>query len=555
MIPVGKTANTSQHKHEMKISGNIVDVLNSVIYAGTLEIRDGVISNIIKETQRYDTYILPGFVDAHVHVESSLLTPSEFARIAVTHGTVASVSDPHEIANVLGIEGVWFMIEDAGTTPFTFCFGAPSCVPATPFEISGGRIGITEMETLFKRDETAYLSEMMNYPAVINDEPSVLAAISLAKRYGKPIDGHAPGLRGAGLKKYIDAGITTDHESIEYTEALEKINLGMKILIREGSAAKVLNTFSPLIDLYSDCCMFCSDDKHPDDLVRGHINELVRRAVSQGRGLFPTLKCACVNPVFHYGLDIGLLQNGQRADFIIVDNLSDFNVLKTVIKGCTVAERGKTHLSHRQPSTPNKFKIEKKHPSDFSVPVKGSSIHVIEVVQDQIVTRNVVMKPLVQNGYAVSDVEKDVIKLTVVDRYKGRPPAVAFVKNIGLKTGAMASSVAHDSHNIIAAGTTDEAICEAVNLIIENKGGISLVSDNLREILPLPVAGIMSGDDGFAVADAYGRLDKLAKSLGTGLSAPYMTLSFLALLVIPGLKLSDRGLFDSEHFSFIDLFL
>jgi adenine deaminase len=539
----------------MKISGNIVDVVAGTIYPGTLEVRDGIIVNIVKETISYDICIIPGFIDSHVHIESSMLVPSEFARLAVTHGTVGAVCDPHEIANVLGIKGVRYMIENANTTPFKFSFGAPSCVPATPYETSGARIDITETEALLRDNRILHLSEMMNFPGIIGNDREVMAKITCAKKQNKPIDGHAPGLRGDVLKQYAAAGITTDHECSEREEALEKIGLGMKILIREGSAAKNFETLYPLIDEYPDACMFCSDDKHPDDLAGGHINLLVRRAVNKGIDVIKVLRCAALNPVLHYKLDVGYLQKNQPADFIVVDNLIDFTVLKTVIDGNPVAEKGETCLLHRAPLVLNHFQVEKKTPDDFRVDIKGTRIRVIEAVENQLITGSLIDIPRIKNGNAVSDTERDILKIAVINRYEDRPVTIGFIKNFGLQKGAIASSVAHDSHNIVAVGVDDDAICDAVNLIIEEKGGISLVSDEFREVVALPIAGIVSDEDGFVVAEKYARLNTLAKKLGTTLSAPYMTLSFMALLVIPQLKLSDKGLFDSRSFTFTGLFV
>ena len=539
----------------MKISGNIVDVVAGIIYPGTLEVRNGIIVNIVKETKSYDTYIIPGFIDSHVHIESSMLVPSEFARLAVMHGTVGAVSDPHEIANVLGIAGIRSMMENSSTTPFKFYFGVPSCVPATPYETSGAWIGVTETETLLQDSHIHYLSEMMNFPGVIDNNSEVMAKIAAAKKQNKPVDGHAPALRGAALKQYVAAGITTDHECCEQGEALEKIGLGIKILIREGSAAKNFEALYSLIEEYPDTCMFCSDDKHPDDLVGGHINVLVKRAVSKGIDVIKTLRCAALNPILHYKLDVGYLQKNQPADFVVVNNLIDFTILKTVIAGNLVSERGETYLLHKVPAILNHFQTDKKTLDDFRLGIKGRRIRVIEAIEGQLITGSLIETPCIENGNAVSDTKRDILKMAIINRYEDGPPAIGFIKNFGLQKGAIASSVAHDSHNIIAVGVSDEAIRDAVNLIIEQKGGISLISDEFREVLPLPVAGIMSDKDGFIVAEKYSRLNTLAKKLGTTLSAPYMTLSFMALLVIPQLKLSAKGLFDVQSFTFIDLFV
>jgi len=538
-----------------RVSGNIVDVLHSTIYPGTLEICDGRIRDIVKDHQkRYETFLIPGFVDSHVHVESSMLIPSEFARLAVIHGTVATVSDPHEIGNVLGIEGVEYMIENGKTVPFKFYFGAPSCVPATRFETSGAEIGAEHIEELFKTHEIKFLSEVMNIPGVLNDDPVLMAKIRLAKGYGKRIDGHAPGLRGKALEKYIRAGISTDHESLEKEEAIEKLKLGMKIHIREGSAARNFDALSCLIEEYPDDCMLCSDDKHPDDLALGHINELVKRALHSGLDRMKVLRCACVNPVLYYGLEVGLLQKSDFADFVEIDNFQDVNILRTYINGEVVAENGKPLLPKISATIVNNFKAREKEVADFFVKKAGERLNVIEAIDGQLITNRLHAIPSVSHGHVVSDPERDLLKIVVVNRYHDAPPAIGFVRNFGLKKGAMASSVAHDSHNIIAVGVTDEAICQAVNLMIEHQGGLSVVSDDVQEILPLPIAGIMTNEDGFNVARQYSKLDKLAKRLGSTLKAPFMTLSFMALLVIPKIKLSDKGLFDGEKFELINLF-
>lgn len=541
-------------KEMISVSGKIVDVLNSEIYTGTLIISDGSIADIVREHNSYENYIVTGLIDAHVHIESSMLIPSEFARIAVIHGTVATVSDPHEIGNVLGVNGVKYMIENGETVPMKFYFGAPSCVPATPFETGGASIGIEDVEKLLRLDQIKYLSEVMNFPGVLNDDPVVLGKIRIAKKYEKPIDGHAPGLSGNDLEKYINAGISTDHECTRREEALEKVELGMKILIREGSASKDFDELIPIVEKHYGSCMFCSDDKHPDDLLKGNINGLVKRALARGIDIMKVLRVACVNPVLHYNLDVGLLRKGDSADFILVDSLDNFNILKTYINGKVVAEEGKSFISSATSEILNKFSIGKKKINDFALSYSKGNINVIEAIEHQVVTGRSIAAPKVVNGCVVSDVERDILKIAVVDRYKNARVAVGFIKNFGLKNGAIASSVAHDSHNIIAVGVSDEYICRAVNLIIEKKGGICAVSQDHEMVLPLPVAGIMSNDDYSDVAKRYAEVDRIAKSLGSTLHAPFMTLSFMALLVIPSMKLGDRGLFDGDKFEFIDVF-
>ncbi len=537
------------------VSGNIVDVIQGTVYPGTLKIRGGRIADIRRGEGKGDVFIIPGLIDSHVHVESSMLVPSEFARLAVRHGTVATVSDPHEIANVLGTRGIDFMIENGRQTVFKFFFGVSSCVPATAFETAGAEIWLKEMEELFGRDEIKYLGEMMDFPGVLHDDPIVLSKLALAKRYERMVDGHAPGLRGEQLRKYIGAGITTDHETVEYEEGREKIENGMKLQIREGSAARNFDSLVGLLDEYPDSCMFCSDDKHPDDLVSGHINDLVKRALQRGIDRMKVLRAASLNPIRHYGLEVGLLRKGDPADFAVIDNFRDFTVLQTWINGRLVADGGKTLLPRIPAERINNFRTGTKIPADFGVKKSGGRIHVIEAVDGQLITRRLLESPCEQDGHVVAEVSRDILKLAVVNRYRTTPPpAVGFIRSFGLKRGAIAASEAHDSHNIIAVGTTDEEICNAVNLVIGHKGGIAAVDGAVKKILPLPVAGLMSDGDGFEVARNYSEIDRFAKGLGSTMRAPFMTLSFMALLVIPEIKLSDRGLFDGLKFDFMPLF-
>lgn len=538
----------------MKVSGNIVDVLRKKIFSGTIEIQNGRIIEISENKRFYDRFIIPGFVDSHVHIESSMLVPSEFSRIAVIHGTVATVSDPHEISNVLGISGVRFMIRNGQQVPFKFSFGAPSCVPASPFETSGALIGPGEVDSLLAHEEIGFLGEVMNVPGVLTNNPDVLKKIESAVRFGKPIDGHAPGLQGNKLVKYISAGISTDHETLSNEEGRKKLSLGMKLLIREGSAAGNMDILLPLMNEYPDLCMFCSDDKHPNDLITGHINIMVKKAIKNGIDVFTTLQCACINPVSHYGLPVGLLREGDSEDFIIIDNLKDFTIHETYINGVLVAQEGKTLINHITEEPVNNFSTRTKSISDFAVQSGGDKIKVILAIDGSLTTETSTIHPKIDKGYAVSDITKDILKIAVVNRYADAPPAIGFAKNFGLKKGALASSVAHDSHNIVAVGVDDESLCRAVNLIIRHHGGIALTDGGDEKILPLPVAGIMSNADGWEVASRYKDLDQLAKDLGSPLRSPFMILSFITLPVIPKLKLTDKGLFDGECYTFTSLF-
>jgi adenine deaminase len=537
------------------IKSNLIDIVAREIYAAEVFIENGKISSITRITEELKTYILPGFVDAHVHVESSMLVPSEFARIAVTHGTVGTISDPHEIANVLGVAGVDYMIDNAKQVPFHFYFGAPSCVPATNFETAGAVINAQDIDALLSRKEIIYLAEMMNFPGVIYKDEEVIKKLTSAKKHNKPIDGHAPGLMGQEMQDYFDAGITTDHECFGYMEALEKLKHGVKILIREGSAAKNFETLISLLKEYPEQIMFCCDDKHPDNLIESHINDHVKRALNEGHDLFNVLRAASHNVVKHYGLSIGLLQLYDNADFIEIDNLNDFNILRTYIDGNLVAKKGKSFIQSVKAPIVNNFNCSLKQPHDFKLLVESAQIRVIECLDGQLITNELFIDSFAENGFAESSVAEDILKIAVVNRYSDAPVAKAFIKNIGLKYGAIASCVAHDCHNIVVVGTNDKDMCAAVNLIIESKGGISLAYGSEIMVLELPIAGIMTNEPAEHVAEAYTKLDKRAKELGSKLRAPYMSLSFMALLVIPELKLSDKGLFNGKSFEFTNVFV
>ncbi|GGC89738.1 adenine deaminase [Flavobacterium lutivivi] len=537
----------------MQIQGQIVDIENKRIYSGEITVANGKIVSLIEKEHNNKNYILPGFIDAHIHIESSMLVPSEFAKLAVLHGTVGTISDPHEIANVLGKEGVYYMIENGKKVPLKFHFGAPSCVPATFFETAGAVIDAEQIKELMANPDIYYLAEMMNYPGVLFDDEEVLKKIAWAKHFNKPVDGHAPGLRGEQVKKYISAGISTDHECFTYDEALEKLSLGMKVIVREGSAAKNFEALIDLLPEHYENMMFCSDDKHPDDLIVGHINQLCARALAKGFDVFKVLQMACINPVKHYKMDVGLLQENDAADFIVVENLTDFKVKQTYINGELVAENGQSFVKHIDFEKPNNFNTSKKQIADFELTSSAKTIRVIEALEGQLITNEIHCTPKIVDSNLVSDVENDVLKMAVVNRYSNTEPAVAFIKNFGLKNGAIASSVAHDCHNIVVVGTSDAEICKAVNILIENQGGICALNGETAKSLALPVAGIMSDKNGWETGRLYQEIDAMAKELGSSLKAPFMTLSFMALLVIPDLKLSDKGLFSGKSFQFVDL--
>ena len=540
-------------KATFSIAGQYVDIVGKQIYPASIQVENGIIVAISPCENAPLQYLLPGFIDSHVHIESSMLIPSSFARLAVLHGTIGTISDPHEIANVCGVDGVHYMIDNGKKVPFHFFFGAPSCVPATTFETAGAMIDSDQITELLASEDIYYLSEMMNFPGVLYNDPEVIKKISAAHKAGKPVDGHAPGLRGEDAKKYIAAGISTDHECFTMDEALDKLGLGMKILIREGSAAKNFEALYPLLDTHTNNIMLCSDDKHPDSLLEGHINQLCARAVAKGIDKFNVLQAACINPIDHYKLPTGKMKVGDPANFIVVNDLISFEVTTTYINGLMVAEKGKSYIAPIKEKTINQFDAAfilaaqlKMYTKDY--PNQNGLIPVIEAIDGQLITNCIWMSPTEKEDCLVTNTQSDVLKMVVYNRYKSAPPSIAFIKNFGFTHGAIASTVAHDSHNIIAVGVDDESITTAINSVIQEKGGVSCVNKTETKILPLPVAGLMSIADPYEVAEQYTIIDAMSKALGSQLGSPFMTLSFMALLVIPHLKLSDQGLFDGDQF-------
>lgn len=537
------------------LSGHIVDVVSRRIFKGEVTIAGGKIEKIVPVDRVNSLFILPGLIDSHVHIESSMLIPSEFARVAVVHGTVGVVSDPHEIANVLGKDGVRFMIDNGSKVPFQFWFGAPSCVPATGFETAGAILGAADVEEMLNWPGVLYLSEMMNFPGVLSCNHDVMAKISAARRRNKVIDGHSPGLRGEALRKYVAAGISTDHECFSLEEAIEKAALGMKIMIREGSAAKNLDDIIPVLREFPHMVMFCSDDKHPDDLLDGHINHMIARAIRKGFDIIDTVSACTINPVKHYGLDSGLLQSGDPADIVVVEALETMQVLETWIKGVKVAEMGRSLIKPVNVTPVNSFTTSNLTPSDFKLHAGGLEANVIEVVNQQIITKKLITHVKIVDDLVVSDVESDILKIAVINRYRLSRPSIGLIKGMGLRSGAMAGTIAHDSHNIIVVGSDDESMALVVRKLSEMKGGISVAENDNVYSLSLPVAGLMSIENASEVAQKYKWLDNKVKQMGSSLTSPFMTLSFMALLVMPELKLSDKGLFDSARFEFIPLFV
>ncbi|NLE35556.1 MAG: adenine deaminase [Bacteroidales bacterium] len=538
----------------MIITGKIIDVHKRRIYPGTVTITAGKIESISETDEAPEIYIMPGLADAHVHIESSMLVPSHFAVAAVSHGTIAVVADPHEIANVLGRDGVEFMLDNAANVPMKMIFGAPSCVPATSSESAGAKIGSAEIRKMLEEGKVKFLAEMMNFPGVIYDDGEVHAKLEAARNAGVPVDGHAPGLTGEELKKYISAGISTDHECTSLEEALEKVSAGMKILIREGSAAKNLETLAPLLNYYPDEVMLCTDDLHPETLAKGHINKMVARLISMGYDMFNVIRAASSNTFKHYRINAGQLRPGEPADFIITDDPARMNIIQTWIDGQCVYDEGRTLFTPGEVQKVNKFKCTRLLQDEIRVINEGNKINVIVARNGELLTDSEIVKTG-EEPFVMPDTDNDILKIVVKERYNDKPPAMAFIKGFGLKRGAIASSVAHDSHNIIAVGTNDRDIVAAINLIVDAGGGMSVVSEDGESMLKLPVAGIMSDMPVTAMASRYETLSESAKSLGCRLGAPFMTLSFMALLVIPKLKISDKGLFDGIAFRHIPLFV
>ena len=537
----------------MEIKGNIVDIKNRRIYKGTLITKNNIITDIIEENNNNTEYILPGLINSHVHIESSMVTPLEFSKEAIKHGTVAVVTDPHEIANVLGVDGINFMLDNSKLSPLKFYFGVPSCVPATGFETSGAIINSKITDELLQKDSFKFLSEMMNFPGVIYDDQEVHKKLKSSLKYNKPIDGHAPGLKGTDLEKYISSGISTDHECTTYKEAEEKIKLGMKIQIREGSAAKDFQSLFQLIDNHTNNTMICTDDTHPDDLVKGHINVIIKQALDKELDIFNILQTVCINPVKHYNLEVGLLQKNDLADFIVIDNFENFNILKTIINGKVQFENNEIQFSNTSFNEINNFNAKPISISDITLSkTSNNKFNVINCFDGDLFTKRSIETIKTKNNTFISNTETDILKIVVYNRYNESKPIIGLIKGFGLKKGAIAQSIAHDSHNIIAVGTNDNDITNAINKIVENKGGISLADDNNILDIKLEIAGLMTNKPVKEIAEKYEFITHKTIELGSKLKSPFMTLSFMALLVIPEIKIGDKGIFDGVKFKFID---
>ncbi len=543
--------------------GNLVDVLHHAIYPAEIVISDGKIDEIKQlNTMLPDApYIMPGFIDSHIHIESSLLTPSGFAQLAVRQGTVAVITDPHEIANVCGLDGIEWMMEDAARCIFHFHFGIPSCVPCSPFEGNGAFLDASNTRYLLGRDNVYGLAEMMNFVATIHHGGETMNKIGDALAAGKCVDGHAPDLDYDDAKSYIKAGVTTDHEVVDINVAHRRLKYGMKLQIREGSAARNFDTLSPLIDNDEYCgkLMLCTDDIYPDELCQWHINDLVSRSINHGNDLWNTLYAACVTPVRHYKLPVGLLQEGDSADFVVVNDLNHFDVLATYINGCEVYRKEGDVVSVVKAGTSiaepiNNWKVQPIQLSDLRLKAQSKNIRVIGAADGSLYTKALIFPAKIEKTFAVSDVQRDILKIVVLNRYVQRRPQVAFVNGFGLKKGAMASTIAHDSHNIIAVGTNDDDLLAAINTLVEHKGGLCVADGDDISVMPLPLAGLMSMHQPRKVADEYATIRSKAFELGCSFKAPFMTLSFMALPVIPEIKITDLMFIDSTNFQPISQF-
>lgn len=568
----------------MQFGAYMLDVITDSIYPARISVEGGffkeIVPIVINDDSELDIsgIILPGFIDSHIHIESTMLTPAQFAKLAVRFGTTSVVCDPHEIANVAGTDGIDFMIENSKSVPFNFYFSIPSCVPATCFETSGAILDSETIGELLKKDEAVALGEMMNFPGVINGDGEVLAKLEKAKELGKPIDGHAPLLSGKDLDKYIAEHISTDHECSNFAEAIEKKEKGMKIMVREGSSAKnmeALFDFSDRLDYWKNHESFgkmpnevlekrihlpifdfiVSDDKHTTDLIKGHLNESIKKAIDLEISPISAIEMVTVNPSTHYNLNTGVIVKGMQADYVVVDNLNDLNILKTYVAGKCVFDGENVLFDVEETEFKNTFDVSKKESEDFEISCDEPSadVNVIRCFNGELITEAESATLETKNGFVQPDLEEDILKIAVVERYGGNSIANGFITGFNLKKGAIASSVAHDSHNIVVVGTNSEDMANAVNCLIDNEGGFAIVDGDFEDSLALPIAGLMTNEDSHEVAEKLEKLHKTAADFGCKLDSPFMTMSFMALLVIPAIKISDKGLFDCINFEFIDV--
>ena len=535
----------------MKIKSNIVNVITDEIYPAEVEIKEGHIKRVTQLNRKQDTTMIPGLIDSHIHIESSMLVPTRFAQTALKHGTTSVITDPHEIANVMGIEGINYMINDSKNTPLNFYFTVPSCVPSTKYETNGATLDSKITDELLSQKDFIGLSEVMDYHAVLNDEEEITKKIESAKKYNKTIDGHAPLLRSTKLQKYISAGITTDHESVTKEEVIEKKRLGMKIMIREGSESKTLKDF---INLKPD--FIVTDDLKAEELVKGHLNTIIEKAVKLGYDIQEILKLVTINPAQHYQLNTGSITPGRKADLVILDNLEDFNIKEVISSGIRAYKNNKLLINPQPQPLTTKINVKNKTAEDFEILTHNKNttkalVNIIKVTDNQIVTDNITREVKVKDGKIQTNTKDDTLKISVVERYGHTTTYTALITGFGLTDGAISSSVAHDSHNIITIGTNSQLMAKATNEVIDNNGGLAAVNNNQTISLKLEVAGLMTKDNAEKVAQKSSQINEYTKTLGSKLTNPFSTLSFMALPVVPALKITDKGLFNVDENKFI----
>ena len=545
--------------------GLLVNVLSGEIYQADVGIFGGMVVGVGKYRGREEVdvggkHLCPGFIDGHVHIESSMVEVREFAKAVVPLGTTSVVIDPHEIANVFGLEGIQYMLKSSKFNPLNVFLMLPSCVPATEFETSGSALKGFDLYPLLAEKWVLGVGEVMNYQGVLREDQDILDKITMSDE--KRVDGHAPGLSGRDLCAYVAVGVGSDHEGTTVAEVREKLRLGLHIMIREGSLTKNLKDLLPVITPYNiSRCLFVTDDRHPKDILgEGHVDYMVRMAIESGLDPVSAIRLATINTAEYFKLDkLGAIAPGFVADILVLDSLEEVRIGRVYKRGDLVAEDGKLlQLPVEPPRIPLRSSVNLKFLTleDFKIPARGSKMRTIEIVPQQILTREYLAPAKVENGYAVSDPENDIVKVAVIERHHASDNiGRGFVKGLGLKRGAIASSVSHDSHNIVVAGVTDEDMLEAVIEIARMKGGLSIVADGkVLGRLPLPIAGLMSDQSMARVRDDLESLSEIAASLGVKVKDPFMALSFISLPVVPDIKLTDLGLFDVKNFKFIDVF-
>ena len=548
-------------------NAGIVNVFSGEIIPGSIAVAKGYIIGFgsypaKRVVNMKGRFVAPGFIDAHVHIESSMSCPTEFARSVLPHGTTTVAADPHEIANVLGAEGIGYMIDSSKDQPVNIYFTLPSCVPATDMETSGAKLGADDLLPFMDNCRIIALGEVMNFPGVICRDNEVLRKIEGMKKQIKPVDGHAPGLTGRDLYAYISAGIFSDHECTTEKEAKEKLNAGMHIMIREGTGAKNLEDLLPIINRQTARrVMWCTDDRHPHDIIKeGHIDYIVRSAIRMGLDPVIAIQMATINPAEYFGLNhVGAIAPGRQADLVVFSDIKNPVIEEVYFRGNLAAKEGKMLPEIKRPAPLNirssmNIDIAK---IDFSIPALSRQARVIEVISDQIVTGQSLIKVAVSGNSAVSDIKRDILKIAVVERHKGtHNTGMGFARGFGLKQGALASSVAHDSHNIIIVGTNDEDMKTALEAVVKMGGGLAAAGNGkILAALPLPIAGLMSLQPLKTIKEKLDNLINISREFGSSLSDPFMTLSFLALPVIPELKITDKGLVDVSKFRIVPLFL